>query len=65
MKCFWSHLTKSVTQSSDIDAVLSPVTGALQCSTDAIITEVEQHLLKVFSGSLSPIVDMPIPDDHC
>ena len=64
MKCFWSHLTKSVSQSSDIDAVLSPVTGVLHCSPESINIEVGNHLVKTFSGSFEPIPVMRIPVDH-
>jgi hypothetical protein len=64
LKCFWSHLTKGVSQSSDITAVLSPVTGTLHCSPEAIITEVGNHLIKVFSGSVDSIPVLQAPCDH-
>lgn len=64
LKCFWSHLTKGVSQSSDITAVLSPVTGTLHCSPEAIITEVGNHLIKVFSGSFDSIPVLQAPCDH-
>ena len=53
-----------MSQSSDIDAVLSPVTGVLHCSPEAINTEVENHIVKVFSGSFDPIPVVRMPVDH-
>ena len=55
LKCFWSHINVGATQSSDIDAVLSPISGVLHCVPEEINLEIENHLIGVFKGSLDPI----------
>ena len=54
-KNFWSAISTRVKKSSDISAVANPVTGELKCNVDEIKTEIEDHLCKVFYGTV---------DDH-
>ena len=63
-RCFWSHLNQNVNKSSEIDAVVSATTGILHCAPEEIKLEVENHLIKVFNGSLSPIPVLQQPNDH-
>ena len=64
-KNFWSYVSPSVKQSSDISAVVDPVSGVIKCNPDEIRTGVEDHLLAVFNGSFEtlgkPVVVKP---DH-
>ena len=55
-KNFWSHFSPSQKQSSDISAVVDPVSGVVKCNSDEIIAEVEVHLTSVFEGSSERIV---------
>ena len=52
---FWSVISTKVKQSTEISAVVVPATGALKCGVDEIKTETEQHLCRVFDGSLDEI----------
>ena len=60
-KNFWSIISTKSKQSSEISAVVNPVTGALKCSVDEVNVEIEEHLCRVFSGSLDPNVPVPEP----
>ena len=62
IKCFWSHVNKSTSSSGGIDAVLDD--GHLHCTPDAIGLQVENHLVKVFSGSKTPIPAQAEHSDH-
>ena len=64
LKWFWSYLSKTVHKSSEIDAVVSPTTGVLHCAPEEINLLVESHLVKVFNGSLDPILVCEQPVDH-
>ena len=55
-KNFWSHVSPSKKQSSDISAVIDPVSGVIKCDHDEIRTEVEKHLTTVFQGSFDKVV---------
>ena len=55
-KNFWSYVSPSKKQSSDISAVIDPVSGMIKCHPDEIRTEVEKHLTKVFQGSFEKVV---------
>lgn len=62
-KHFWSIVSTKVKQSSDISAVVNPATGVLKCGIDDIKSEVEEHLCRVFSGSMEPLgVDAAVGD---
>ena len=52
---FWSHVSPSKKQSSDLSAVVDPVSGVVKCGLDDIKTEVEKHLTTVFQGSFDKI----------
>ena len=54
---FWRRVTRKVKQSSDISAVVNPVTGILKCGIDEIKEEAETHLSRVFQGSFEPVDD--------
>ena len=64
-KNFWSYVSPSVKQSSDISAVIDPVSGVVKCNPDEIKSDAEDHLLSVFNGSfdklVKPVLVMP---DH-
>ena len=51
---FWSTVSGKTKQSTNISAVLSE-SGSLKCDPDGIRQEVENHLAKVFLGSLEPL----------
>ena len=64
-KRFWSYVSPSGKQSSDISAVISPTSGVLKCRIDEIKDETEQHFLRTFHGSFDcPETSPPCPDDH-
>ena len=50
-KNFWSYVSPSNKQSTDISAVQNPDSGVLECNPDRIISQVEDHLTSVFKGS--------------
>ena len=52
---FWSHVCPSKKQSTDLSAVVDPVSGVVKCEVDEIKTEVEKHLTSVFQGSYNKI----------
>ena len=52
---FWSHVCPSKKQSTDLSAVVDPVSGVVKCEVDEIKTEVEKHLTSVFQGSYDKI----------
>ena len=54
-KNFWSHVSPSKKQSSDISAVVDPVSGVIRCKLEEIKSEVEKHLTSVFQGSYEKI----------
>ena len=51
---FWSTVSGKTKQSTEISAVLSE-SGVLKCNPDEIKHEVENHLVKVFLGSLESL----------
>ena len=53
IKCFWSHVNKTASSSVGIDMVLND--DQLHCTPEAIILHVENHLVRVFSGSKTSI----------
>ena len=63
-KNFWSYVSPSKKQNSEISAVLDPVSGVVHCNLDEIVTDTEKHLLKVFQGSYDKIVPENIVSDH-
>ena len=65
---FWSHVSPNKKQSTDLSAVIDPVSGVVKCDVDEIKTEVEKHLTKVFQGSfdkIPPSKENILADDHC
>ena len=58
VKCFWSHVSHKTKSSAGIDAVILP-DGSLTCDPEEIKCAVEQHLVQVYRGSLSPIQHQP------
>ena len=64
---FWSHVSPSGKQKTDLSAVVDPVSGVVKCDADEIRLEVEKHLTSVFQGSYEHIRDEPRigkPSDH-
>ena len=70
-KNFWSAINRKVKESSDILAVVNPVTGVLKCNIDDICAETEEHLCQVFNGTMDASVaasdgdfvnDIPVPE---
>ena len=59
-RSFWSAVSGKVKQSADISAVLAD-DGTLKCEPDAIRLEAEQHLCRVFEGSLEVLVPEVLP----
>ena len=55
-------MNKSTSSSGGIDAVLDD--GHLHCTPDAIGLQVENHLVKVFNGSKTPIPAQAEHSDH-
>ena len=47
---FWSHISPSGKQFSDISAVVDPVSGVVKCDVDEVKSEVEKQLISVFKG---------------
>ena len=65
LKNFWSHVSPSKKQSSEISAVIDPVSGVVVCNPDEITAKVEDHLESVFHGSFEPVVKIPpVQPDH-
>ena len=54
-RCFWSHVSTKIKQSSEISAVVSPEDGQLKCSKTEIKEEVEKHICSTFQGSMEPV----------
>ena len=54
---FWNAINTKVKSSSDISAVVNPVSGELKCNVDEIMTEVEDHLCRVFNGEVDDLGD--------
>ena len=52
---FWSHVCPSKKQTTDLSAVVDPVSGVVKCDVDEIKIEVEKHLTSVFQGSFEKI----------
>ena len=66
-KCFWSHVSPSKKQATDLSAVVDPVSGVVKCKIDEIKHEVEKHLTSVFQGSfvkIPPAVTTTNTSDH-
>ena len=63
LQCFWSYVNRSVKQSCDIDAVVTPE-GVLKCNPHEIKEEVEKHLARVFDGATEPIDVEDESTDH-
>lgn len=55
LKNFWSFVSPSKKQNCDISATIDPVSGTVHCDIDEIKSDTENHLLKVFNGSLEKI----------
>ena len=65
---FWSYVSPSKKQSTDLSAVVDPVSGVVKCGVDEIKTEVEKHLMSVFQGSFAkipPTREYEVVIDHC
>ena len=54
-KFFWSHVSPSKKQTTDLSAVVDPVSGVVKCDVDEIKLETEHHLTSVFQGSFVKI----------
>ena len=54
-KSFWSHVSPSKKQATDLSAVVDPESGVVKCDIDEIKHEVEKHLTNVFQGSFEKI----------
>ena len=63
-KFFWNAISTKVKSSSDISAVVDPVSGELKCNVDEIITEVEDHLCRVFNGTLDNLGGNQFPGNN-
>ena len=63
-KNFWSYVSPSKKQNSEISAVLNPVSGVVHCNLDDIVSDTEEHLLKVYQGSFDKIVTEHDNPDH-
>ena len=64
---FWSHISPSKKQSSDISAVIDPTSGAVKCNLDEITNAVQDYLLDIYQGSydrIPPSVTVPAHNDH-
>ena len=61
-KNFWAHVSPSKKQTSEISAVIDPVSGAVKCNNDDIKLLTESHLLETFNGSRNKIP--PAKDAH-
>ena len=62
---FWSHVSPSKKQSSDISAIIDPISGAVKCNLDEIKKGTEDHLIAVYQGSHDKIPPMTAPHvDH-
>ena len=58
---FWSHISPSGKQTSDISAVVDPVSGAVKCDVDEIKSETEKHIINVFEGCYEKIPPVCVP----
>ena len=66
-RSFWSYVSPSKKQTSDISAVINPTTGVVKCDLNDILVETENHLIDVFNGSLEEIPPTSVAvsrDDH-
>ena len=66
-RSFWSYVSPSKKQTSNISAVINPTSGVVKCDLNDILIETENHLINVFNGSLEeiPHTQVNIPhDDH-
>ena len=54
-KNFWSHVSPSKKQTSEISAVIDPTSGAVKCNNEDIKLLTEAHLLDTFNGSMEKI----------
>ena len=63
-KNFWSYVSPSKKQNSDISAVINSVSGVVHCNLDEIKTETEKHLLGVFDGSYDKVEKAAVVQDH-
>ena len=48
---FWSHISPNKKQTSNISAIVDPMSGAVKCNIDEIKKGTEEHLIAVFQGS--------------
>ena len=66
LKNFWSFVSPSKKQNSEISATIIPVSGAVHCNIEEIKSDTEKHLIKVFQGSLEKITpNIPVKtQDH-
>ena len=53
---FWTFVSPGKKQSSEISAVIDPVSGAVKCGLDEIKDNVESHMIEVYQGSYDMIV---------
>ena len=66
-RSFWSHVSPSKKQTTDITAVIDSRSGVVKCDHDEILSETENHLINVYEGSFSkiPSSSSGVPhDDH-
>ena len=63
-KNFWSFVSPNKKQSSEISAVIDPVTGVIKCDLVEIEAAVASHLTEVFQGSFDPIREPVVAPDH-
>jgi hypothetical protein len=53
-KRFWSYISNKKNKSSEISALINPVSGCLTCDPAKVKDIVETHLLKLFKAGYSP-----------
>lgn len=63
IKTFWSYISSKGKNTTPIDCVLSPTKNMLVHENEQIMSEVEDHLVRVFHGSMEPIV--PDSSEDC
>ena len=64
---FWSHISPSKKQSSEISAVIDPISGVVKCNLDEITNAVQDYLVDIYQGSYEKIphtVTIPVHNDH-
>ena len=64
---FWSHISPSKKQTSEISAVIDPTSGAIKCNLDEITSAVQDYIVDIYQGSyekITPPVTVPAHNDH-